>query len=73
MKTDDILLNIIERLKSQYIKPALSENKDEFNDGVICGFSGVMNVIKNEITLNLGEDKLKEYGMDIDCDTFSDI
>lgn len=73
MKESEVLCNIIERLKSQYIKPLLQEQKDEFDEGVLCGFSGAMAVIKNEIALSLGEERLKEYGINIDCDTFSNI
>ena len=73
MKENDILFNIIDRIKNQYIIPALKEEKDEFNEGVLLGFSGVMGVIKNEIISYYGEDKLKEYGIDFNCDTFFDI
>ena len=73
MKENDILYSIIDRIKTQYIKPALEEEKDEFNEGVLLGFSGAMGVIKNEIITWYGEDKLKEFGIDFNCDTFSDL
>lgn len=73
MKESEVLISIIDRLKEQYIKPTLKEEKNEFNDGVLLGFSGAMTVIKNEIIIAFGEEKLKEFGINIDCDTFSDI
>ena len=73
MKENDILFNIIDRIKNQYIIPTLNEDKDEFNEGVLLGFSGALSVIKNEIISWFGEEKLKEFGIDFDCDTFSDL
>ena len=74
MNEKEVLLTIIKRLKEEYIRPLLQEKKaSDFNDGVLLGFSGSMTVIKNSIATILGEECLKEYGIDIDCDTFYDI
>ncbi len=69
----EVLKNIIERIKEQYVKPLATELKTEdgnndFNRGTMFGLGCALTVMQNDIACIIGEEYLAEYGIDIDVD-----
>ena len=74
VKIEDVLKHSIERIKEQYIKPLVNQEKqDLFDNGIRLGFTMALGVIKNDIKSFMGEKYLKEYGLDINCDDFREL
>ena len=74
IKIEDVLKHSIERIKEQYIKPLVNQKEqDLFDCGTRLGFTMALGVIKNDIISFMGEEYLKEYGLDINCDDFREL
>lgn len=69
MDESNVLKNIIQRIKEQYVYPLVEKsNKSDFDSGALFGLGCALTVMQNDIESFLGENALKEYGLNLNCD-----